>query len=122
LQGVIMAAQTTMAAATAAAWAPAAAMASLASFGSNAVPAQAGIAATTGLAQALAIPRFATGGIVTKPTIGLIGEAGPEMITPLNGAGIDVSMNLYGDINTPVDLDELKNDLGDEVKKAIRGR
>ena len=34
------------------------------------------------------IPRFegATGGIVTRPTMALIGEAGPEMVVPLNTA------------------------------------
>ncbi len=30
------------------------------------------------------IPRMATGGIVNKPTIALIGEAGPEAVVPLN--------------------------------------
>jgi len=35
------------------------------------------------------LPAFAKGGIVTKPTIGLIGEAGPEAVVPLNrGAGL----------------------------------
>lgn len=29
------------------------------------------------------IPKFAAGGFVSKPTVGLIGEAGPEVVTPL---------------------------------------
>ncbi|HEX3861302.1 MAG TPA: hypothetical protein VHY35_06370 [Stellaceae bacterium] len=33
----------------------------------------------------VALPKFASGGIVTSPTIGLIGEAGPEAIIPLSG-------------------------------------
>src|SRR5205814_565610 len=36
------------------------------------------------------IPRLATGGVVTSPTLALIGEAGPEAVIPLsqfNGAG-----------------------------------
>lgn len=33
------------------------------------------------------IPAFAKGGIVTRPTIGLIGEAGPEAIIPLGRGG-----------------------------------
>lgn len=33
------------------------------------------------------IPKFADGGIVTKPTIALIGEAGPEAVVPLNKKG-----------------------------------
>lgn len=31
------------------------------------------------------IPRMATGGIVTRPTLALIGEAGPEAVVPLSG-------------------------------------
>lgn len=32
----------------------------------------------------LGIPKFAEGGIVNKPTLGLFGEAGPEAVIPLN--------------------------------------
>ena len=32
----------------------------------------------------VSIPRLAEGGIVTKPTVALIGEAGPEAVVPLN--------------------------------------
>lgn len=41
---------------------------------------------------------FAEGGVVTKPTIGLVGEAGPEAIVPLNkAAGIGgVTINING--------------------------
>jgi soluble lytic murein transglycosylase-like protein len=36
------------------------------------------------------IPQFAAGGIVTQPTLGLVGEAGPEAIIPLGGgAGLE---------------------------------
>jgi TP901 family phage tail tape measure protein len=35
----------------------------------------------------LTIPAFANGGVVTGPTLGLIGEAGPEAVIPLNRAG-----------------------------------
>ncbi|HJT20811.1 MAG TPA: hypothetical protein VJ746_10090 [Nitrospira sp.] len=35
-------------------------------------------------AVAAAIPAFASGGIVTGPTLGLVGEAGPEVIAPLS--------------------------------------
>lgn len=45
------------------------------------------------------IPQFAEGGIVTKPTVGLVGEAGPEAIIPLNrmGGGITVNATFHGD-------------------------
>jgi hypothetical protein len=33
------------------------------------------------------IPKLAEGGIVTKPTVAMIGEAGPEAVVPLSGAG-----------------------------------
>lgn len=32
------------------------------------------------------VPKFAEGGLVTGPTLGLVGEAGPELIVPLNRA------------------------------------
>ena len=35
----------------------------------------------------VSIPRLADGGIVTAPTLALIGEAGPEAVIPLNRAG-----------------------------------
>lgn len=45
-----------------------------------------------------AITPFADGGIVTKPTLGLVGESGPEAIIPLRqagamGGGITVNIN-----------------------------
>jgi hypothetical protein len=33
--------------------------------------------------------KFATGGIVTQPTVGLLGEHGPEAVVPLTGGGYD---------------------------------
>ena len=51
------------------------------------------------------VPGFATGGIVTQPTLGVIGEAGPEAVVPLDqynqsmGGGpqrIDLSLSLRG--------------------------
>ena len=43
------------------------------------------------------IPALAEGGIVTKPTVALIGEAGPEAVVPLSGANAptgNVSINI----------------------------
>ena len=61
-------------------------------FGTIAFPASIPIAAIVGTIAAAnvaaiastPIPVFAEGGIVTGPTVGLIGEAGPEAILPLN--------------------------------------
>lgn len=45
----------------------------------------------------LDIPKFAAGGIVTGPTLAIVGEAGPEAIVPLSGTqGRDYSMGLGG--------------------------
>jgi tape measure domain-containing protein len=41
----------------------------------------------TSLLQSVGVPAFAQGGIVTGPTIGLVGEAGPEAIIPLRKLG-----------------------------------
>jgi hypothetical protein len=57
------------------------------------------------------IPKFAEGGIVTGPTIGLIGEAGPEAVIPLNrfGGGLGgptVNVYLQGDFYTDAEVAE----------------
>jgi len=45
----------------------------------------------------LDIPKMAAGGIVTGPTLALIGEAGPEAVVPLSGTrGKDYSLGLSG--------------------------
>ncbi len=36
----------------------------------------------------LSIPGFGTGAIVTKPTLAVVGENGPEAVVPLNGASV----------------------------------
>ena len=45
----------------------------------------------------MAIPAMANGGIVTSPTLALIGEAGPEAVVPLNRAngmgGVTINVN-----------------------------
>jgi hypothetical protein len=52
------------------AWAPAAAFSSLATLGANAAPAAAAVATTVGLADALALFKFAQGGLVSGPGTG----------------------------------------------------
>lgn len=57
------------------------------------------------------IPRLAAGGIVTRPTIALIGEAGPEAVIPLgnrSGQVINVTINHTG---LGVDSPRLQRDL-----------
>lgn len=119
-------------AAIAAAWAPAAAMVSLATLGGNAAPASAGIAATTALAQTLAIPiprQFGGDDIVSRPTLFLVGENGPEraVFTPLGGrndkggSGSTFNINVYGaNMNSGADIEALAEQLGFEVERKLR--
>ena len=53
------------------------------------------------------IPYLAKGGIVTKPTIAMIGEAGPEAVIPLSRAGRPANITpggMGGTINVQVDV------------------
>jgi hypothetical protein len=86
--------------AVAQAWAPAAAMVSAATFGANAAAGMAGLAAITGFSRVMAVPGFASGGIVTKPTLAMVGEGGEsEAIIPLSKldrmSGANVTVNVH---------------------------
>jgi hypothetical protein len=63
----------------------------------------------------MSIPRMAEGGIVTSPTLALIGEAGPEAVVPLdrmrNGGG--VTINVTGGLATSAEI-------GQSVVNALR--
>lgn len=51
---------------------------------------------------------FATGGVVTGPTLGIVGEAGPEAIIPLDemgGIGATYVVNINGDVYGVSDLE-----------------
>lgn len=61
---------------------------------------QAAIGTAIGVATTALLTPFAAGGIVTGPTMGLVGEAGPEAIIPLDQLG-----NLGGDITITLELD-----------------
>lgn len=72
------------------------------------------------------IPMLANGGIVNKPTLAMIGEAGPEAVVPLSrmgqyaGAG-GITINLMGPVNTgPEYARELGRELALEIKRQIR--
>lgn len=65
------------------------------------------------------IPMLAKGGIVTRPTLAMIGEAGPEAVVPLGkgrGFGNQITVNITGNyINDSLDI----RHLADEVSRAI---
>jgi phage-related minor tail protein len=63
------------------------------------------------------ITPFAAGGIVTGPTLGLIGEAGPEAIIPLNRAGgMGTTINLT--VNAGMGTDG--GAVGEQIVSALR--
>ena len=61
------------------------------------------------------IPMLADGGIVTGPTLAMIGEAGPEAVIPLNrmGSGGGITVNVMGGLSTSAEI-------GQAVVNAIR--
>lgn len=67
-----------------------------------------GTALANKLAKNDAFATMATGGIVTDPTMALIGEAGPEAVIPLNKmgsmGGTYVTVNISGSVTTERDL------------------
>lgn len=68
------------------------------------------------------IPALAAGGIVTRPTIAMIGERGPEAVVPLGSGGAGGTTNVY--ITGPVyGVDNLQDLVVQAVTKAQqRGR
>jgi hypothetical protein len=63
----------------------------------------------------MSIPRLADGGIVSSPTLALIGEAGPEAVVPLDrmGTGGGVTINVTGGLATSAEI-------GESVVNALR--
>ena len=62
------------------------------------------------------IPKMAEGGIVSRPTLALIGETGPEAVVPLskmNAGGGDVNININGGLATSAEI-------GQTVVNALR--
>ncbi len=63
------------------------------------------------------IPTLASGGIVKRPTLAMIGERGPEAVVPLqaSGAGIDgmnITLNVYGSVGV--------KDIAEQLVREIR--
>ena len=61
-------------------------------------------------------PQMASGGIVSAPTLAMIGEAGPEAVVPLSrgdaGLGGTVTVNVAGSVIT-------ERDLVDQIRKSL---
>lgn len=65
----------------------------------------------------VSIPAMAEGGIVTKPTTALIGEAGPEAIIPLSDAGAPMSINI--DMSNSIITETSIKTLEERLEKTI---
>ena len=67
------------------------------------------------------IPKLAKGGIVTKPTLALVGEAGPEAVVPLGkrGGGMSnvVQVTIAGDV---FGFDDFEDRIFEAVKDGAR--
>jgi hypothetical protein len=76
-----------------------------------------GSSATTARPAAgrMGIPRMAEGGIVSSPTLALIGEAGPEAVVPLDRmqTGGGITINVTGGLATSAEI-------GESVVNALR--
>jgi phage-related protein len=65
------------------------------------------------------IPEMATGGIVTRPTIALIGEAGPEAVVPLSGTYAPTTMQQQPVVINVYAL-TASSEVGRQVYNALR--
>jgi len=66
--------------------------------------------------QGIGVP-FAKGGVVTKPTMGLVGEAGAEAVIPLDRLG---SMGATYNITVNAGMGSNGTDIGDEIVNALK--
>jgi hypothetical protein len=69
----------------------------------------------------LADPEWmAHGGIVTRPTLAMLGESGPEAVIPLGrgGAGMTVNLVINGDING---MDDFEQKVTSVIRDAVLG-
>lgn len=70
------------------------------------------------------IPHLAAGGVVSRPTLALIGEAGPEAVVPLSragdfggGGGTTIIVNVAGSVRSDRDLTEV---IVQELRRRVR--
>lgn len=73
----------------------------------------------------LPVPKLANGGIVSSPTLALIGEAGREAVIPLDrggglsGLGGGITINFNGDVFSPA---ELASVMSGEIARIIKNQ
>ena len=67
------------------------------------------------------IPALAEGGIVTKPTLALVGESGPEAVVPLgqmNNSKPNIEVHIHGDVLSEIDFERK---IGEATSRIIQG-
>ena len=67
------------------------------------------------------IPTLAKGGIVSKPTLAMLGERGPEAVIPLGrrgGAGMTINLVINGDVNG---FDDFQQKVTSVIRDAVLG-
>lgn len=75
-----------------------------------------------GFPQIPTIPYLARGGIVTSPTLAMIGEAGPEAVVPLNRyPGANIVVNITGNnISNKMDLRDIADEVSNQIMNKLR--
>lgn len=78
--------------------------------------------AGTSMSDASKKPKMAAGGIVTRRTAAIIGEAGPEAVIPLNragiGGGITIINQIQGSVVTEKELSlKIRNDMAQLLRR-----
>lgn len=75
-------------------------------------------------AQANGIPAFASGGVATKPTLGVFGEAGPEALVPLDrygsmgGSQTNIYVTVEGSVSSERDLiTSIRDGIAQDVRR-----
>lgn len=68
------------------------------------------------------VPKLAAGGIVNKPTLAMIGEAGPEAVIPLRGrnAGVGATYNITVNAGIGTNGTQVGREIVDAIKKYER--
>jgi len=69
------------------------------------------------------IPFLAEGGIVTRPTLAMIGEKGPEAVVPLGKGGMGHTFNINIDVSGVTDRSDrrvLAMQISDEIQREMR--
>jgi len=76
--------------------------------------------ATNELPEGVGVPHLATGGIVTRRTLAVVGESGPEAVIPLSGANLGVSPASY-ETTIYLDGEVLARSAAKRIPKIMRG-